>query len=267
MGGRARSIAFAHDGIDEAVEPRPERPTRTKVISPVEPAGARSDASASPGDTYKGHVVIVGADPLFVETVTPQLEALGMMVVHPGTTSMEARRRSIPESAVVVLDADGKRDDDVMSLSRDMPDTKHVLMSGSLDQAGVRAALREGFRGAISKDIPLDRFGSAILSVAQGDLVVEVESFRRPTGVDADITSAVAASLTRREREVLALLVEGATGAEMATRLSLSPHTVRTHVQNVMSKLQVHSRVEAVAYAVRHRFVHPKEGTRPDEVA
>jgi two-component system nitrate/nitrite response regulator NarL len=263
MRGKVRSIAIDHDHPTRRGRP----PAKTKVISSIEQAEASSDVFASPGDTYQGHVVIIGADPLFVETVTPQLEALGMMVVHPGTTSMETRRRSIPESAVVVLDADGERNDDVMRLSRDMPDTKHVLMSGTLDQAGVRAALREGFRGAISKDIPLHRFGSAIVSVAQGDLVVELESFRRQTGYDADISSVVAASLTRREREVLALLVEGATGAEMAARLSLSPHTVRTHVQNVMSKLQVHSRVEAVAYAVRHRFVHPNKGSRPSEVA
>jgi DNA-binding NarL/FixJ family response regulator len=271
MRERVRSIAIDHDHLDEAGhaagEPRLQRPARTNVIPPVEEAEPRSDAFASAGDAYKGHVVIIGTDPLFVETVTPQLEAMGMMVVRPDHASMEAGRRSIPESAVVVQDADGERDDDVMSLLRDLPDTKHVLMSGTLDQAGVRAALREGFRGAISKDIPLHRFGSAIVSVAQGDLVVELESFRRQTNYDADISSVVAASLTRREREVLALLVEGATGAEMAARLSLSPHTVRTHVQNVMSKLQVHSRVEAVAYAVRHRFVHPNKGSRPSEVA
>jgi two-component system, NarL family, nitrate/nitrite response regulator NarL len=233
----------------------------------MEQAEPRSDAFASVGDAYEGHVVIIGADPLFVETVTPQLEALGMMVVHPDTTSMESRRRSIPESAVVVQDADGERDDDVLSLLRDLPDKKHVMMSGTLDQAGVRAALREGFRGAISKNVPLHRFGSAILSVAQGDLVVDLASSRRQTGYDADITGVVAASLTRREREVIALLAEGATGAEMAARLSLSPHTVRTHVQNVLSKLQVHSRVEAVAYAVRHGFVHPQGSSRPSEVA
>jgi two-component system, NarL family, nitrate/nitrite response regulator NarL len=233
------------------------------MISARDRAAPRSAASSRLDPS--GHVVIVGADPLFVELVTPELEALGV-IVHTDTTFLAADPL-IPDPVVIVVDADGDLEDEAIGLSREMPNAKRVLMSGTLDQAGVRAALRQGFRGAISKDIPLRRFGSAIVEVANGDLVVELEPLRRAAAYDADISSVVAASLTRREREVLALLVEGARGPEMATRLSLSPHTVRTHIQNVMSKLQVHSRVEAVAYAVRHHMVHPPVGKRPDEVA
>jgi two-component system nitrate/nitrite response regulator NarL len=67
----------------------------------------------------------------------------------------------------------------------------------------------------------------------------------------------MASMLTRREREVLELLTAGATSEQLADELSLSPHTVRTHIQNIMSKLQVHSRLEAATFAVRHGIVAP----------
>jgi two-component system nitrate/nitrite response regulator NarL len=62
--------------------------------------------------------------------------------------------------------------------------------------------------------------------------------------------------LTPREREVLALLVEGLSGVVIANRLGISRNTVRTHVQSILTKLQVHSRLEAATFAVRHRLVH-----------
>jgi len=61
----------------------------------------------------------------------------------------------------------------------------------------------------------------------------------------------LAQHLTRREREVLGLLVEGESSQSISFSLSLSPHTVRTHIQNILTKLQVHSRFEAVSFAVR----------------
>jgi two-component system nitrate/nitrite response regulator NarL len=65
----------------------------------------------------------------------------------------------------------------------------------------------------------------------------------------------LASQLTRRELEVLELLAQGAGGAEIARRLRVSPNTVRTHVQGILSKLQVHTRLEAAAFAVRHDLV------------
>ncbi len=65
----------------------------------------------------------------------------------------------------------------------------------------------------------------------------------------------LAAQLTVREVEVLHLLAEGATSSQIAEQLEVSPNTVRTHVQGILSKLQVHSRLEAAAFAVRHDLV------------
>ena len=63
----------------------------------------------------------------------------------------------------------------------------------------------------------------------------------------------LAEKLTRREREVLTLLTRGLTTMEISETLSISPHTVRNHIQNILDKLQVHSRVEAITYALQNR--------------
>ena len=61
--------------------------------------------------------------------------------------------------------------------------------------------------------------------------------------------------LTDREVEILRLLAEGLRGHDIAIRLVISPQTVQTHVRNMLSKLRVHSRLEAVAFAVRHGWL------------
>jgi DNA-binding NarL/FixJ family response regulator len=196
-------------------------------------------------------MVILGADPLFVESITPTLSARGIVVVEPHDAT------AAPDVVLVDGDASPWSRDGAMPVGN--PGAKHVLMGGSLDQRNVRAAVQRGFSGVISKSVSLQRFGGAIAAVLEGNVVIEIDpsSNGSRNGHDPDAAGAIAASLTRREREILALLVEGVTGAVMAERLFLSPHTVRTHVQNVMSKLQVHSRLEAVAFAVQHHIVHP----------
>jgi two-component system, NarL family, nitrate/nitrite response regulator NarL len=238
------------------------------MTSPVDHAPTPPAQSSATGPLAGPplRVLIVGADALFVDALTPKLEGLGMVIFQPGSTRGGSGRRH-HEPDVVLVDADGDHGETVRTLSHAMPNAKRVLMSATLDQSGVRTAVQQGFRGAVSKDIPLHRFESAIRSVIKGDLVIEVRAPQRGQrdGKDPDNARAVVASLTSRELEILTLLVDGASGPEMARRLSLSPHTVRTHVQNVMTKLQVHSRVEAAAYAVRHLIVRPGSGHRPGE--
>jgi two-component system nitrate/nitrite response regulator NarL len=221
--------------------------------SPFEASSAEHNPTADP---MQLRIAIVDADSLFVDAVTPRLNSLGMHV-QPDPRSLKGHAESSPD--VVLVDADGEDADASDWVVRELPAAKRIVMSSRLDEQGVRTALQRGFHGAISKDIPIHRFQSAILSVMDGDVVVEVKPTRREWATEEDkIASVLSVTLTDREREVLTLLVEGASGVEMAERLFLSPHTVRTHVQNLMTKLQVHSRVEAAAFAVRHGIVQPK---------
>jgi DNA-binding NarL/FixJ family response regulator len=83
-------------------------------------------------------------------------------------------------------------------------------------------------------------------------LAAEAAGARSPEEKHADL---IREKLTPRENQILALLVEGASTKTMAQRLSLSKNTVRTHAQNILEKLQVSSRLEAVAFAVRYGLV------------
>ena len=221
----------------------------------VKPSPSQSTADAEAIEVDGPRIAIVDADSLFVDAITPRLTSLGMRV-EADPRSRNGAASIAPD--IVLVDADGEDEHAMEWVVEHLPDAKRIVMSSRLDEEGVRRALQHGFHGAISKDIAVHRFQSAILSVLDGDVVVEVKPAPPRWGNGEAKAAPPPIPLTHREREVLALLVEGASSAEMAERLFLSPHTVRTHVQNLLTKLQVHSRVEAAAFAVRHGIVESK---------
>ena len=93
-----------------------------------------------------------------------------------------------------------------------------------------------------------------------GQTVVPGNPVRQMAGATPDSRNAalLIQQLTPREREVLTLLAQGIRGPNIAAMLSLSPNTLRTHVQNILMKLQVHSRLEAATFATRHGLVKPE---------
>jgi len=145
------------------------------------------------------------------------------------------------------------------------PQTKLLAVTALDDPKAVDDALRTGFRGYLTKDTPVARFVSSLEAIVDGQVVTPHRLIpgghrRRP----ADDISLLVTQLTSREREVLGLLMEGADGRTIARRLGISRNTVRTHVQSILSKLQVHSRLEAATFAVRHHLVPvPSSQTRP----
>lgn len=136
------------------------------------------------------------------------------------------------------------------------PRARIVALSALEDRSVVDEALRLGFRGYVSKDTSVAKLVNWIQLVLDGHVVLphRLPSVDPRPSRDEDV-SLLADQLSRREGEVLALLVRGADGAAMASRLGISRNTVRTHVQNILTKLQVHSRLEAATFAVRHRLV------------
>ena len=211
-------------------------------------------------------ILIVDDHTLFADAIAIQLEDVGMEVVGRaanGTQAIEEARRTEPD--VVLMDL-ALPDQSGLSAGRaileERPTTRVVVLTALEDRAVADEALRLGFRGYLTKDTPVARFVEAIGSVCEGEIVLPQRlraTARRPGG-DADV-ALLASLLTSREREVLALLVEGADGGTIAGRLGISRNTVRTHVQSILTKLQVHSRLEAATFAVRHRLV-PVQGDR-----
>lgn len=138
------------------------------------------------------------------------------------------------------------------------PDVRVVALTALNDARAVQEALRAGFSGYLTKDTAVPQLVSAIQAARDGQIVMPPQLARRAAGaisteeVEAGL---LAQQLTRREREILTMLVRGLSGEEIAAGLHISPNTVRSHVQNILSKLGVHSRLEAAAFAVRHDLV------------
>lgn len=136
-----------------------------------------------------------------------------------------------------------------------------VAVTAMEDPRLAQEALRAGFHGYLMKDSNVSQLLSSIKAVLDGQIVVPQKLARGPAGTrgryDAD-AYLLGEQLTRRELEVLELLAGGAGSRDISRELGVAPNTVRTHVQSILSKLQVHSRLEAAAFAVRHSLVRPR---------
>jgi DNA-binding NarL/FixJ family response regulator len=148
-----------------------------------------------------------------------------------------------------------------------------VLSDGSRTDDLACAAVRAGVRGWVHKDSSLRHLLTVIEGVLHGETWIPPALLTRIIAElllvrdDLDAGTERMASLTRREREVLECLSAGMNREEIAERLFLSTNTVRTHVQNLMAKLGVHSSVAAVAVAHRLGMPLPAPGAEPGQQA
>jgi two-component system nitrate/nitrite response regulator NarL len=212
-------------------------------------------------------ILIVEDHTLFADAIRSSLEDLDMEVLEPcpdGPAALEAVRRGGPDLVLLDIGLPGQSG---LSVGRQIlelaPGTKVVALTAMEDVRTMREAMSAGFHGYLTKDVQLRQFVRSIRAVLDGQMVLPHRLARRATGIGSPEDQAaalLAQQLTSREREVLALLVSGANSAEIARRLTVSPHTMRTHVQGILTKLQVHSRLEAAAFAIRHGIVEAPAG-------
>lgn len=153
----------------------------------------------------------------------------------------------------------------VQLISSDSPDTKVVMLTVSEDAEDLVDTLRAGARGYLLKNIETDYLIDAIQRAACGESVMSpqmtgklVQEIRTPktsgTAHDGEHDK-----LSPREKEIILLLAKGASNKEMARTLNVAESTVKIHVQNILKKLNLTSRVQAAVYAVEHGLVQ-KEG-------
>lgn len=134
------------------------------------------------------------------------------------------------------------------------PQVQVVALTGFHERDLVQEALQAGAIGYLLKDMALDELVRAIRSAHAGQSTLApavtqalVEAAAPPPDLGHDLSG--------REREVLALMVEGLSNVEIAARLSISPSTVGFHISNIFSKLGAANRAEAAALAMKHRLV------------
>jgi DNA-binding NarL/FixJ family response regulator len=177
-------------------------------------------------------------------------------VAHDAHQAVELAAKHEP--MVLLLDAHMPGSDLVSTLravKAASPGTRVLMLSADTRKETIAEALRAGADGFLAKDASSRQVAGAIRSLAEGrtGMVITAEPVARPTrdpSVDLRVRT-----LSVREREILGLLANGWSNRRIAEECFLSLNTVRTHVQNVLVKLGVHSKLEAVAFALEHQVV------------
>ncbi|HET6635700.1 MAG TPA: response regulator transcription factor [Streptomyces sp.] len=164
---------------------------------------------------------------------------------------------------VVLMDVKMPGTDGIGALRRlrELQNPARVLVVTSFtEQRTVVPALRAGAAGYVYKDVDPDALAGAIRSVHAGHVLLQPEvAGALLSGGDGGGTGRGPA-LTEREREVLGLIADGRSNREIARALVLSEKTVKTHVSNILMKLDLADRTQAALWAVRHELTddHPK---------
>lgn len=203
-------------------------------------------------------VLIAEDHPLFREALTALLSGLPDATVVATTDTvaglLDAAAASSPDVAVVDLSlADGSALAGLDRLHAIAPTCRVLILSSADDDAAVYAALRAGAHGYLLKSSAPDEIARAVRTIAAGDGVYDgpvLESITRHmvTGGRAS-SSAIFPQLSDRERDVLALIARGMSNTEIADHYVLSLKTVRNHVSNILTKLGVATRAEALVAA------------------
>jgi DNA-binding NarL/FixJ family response regulator len=204
-------------------------------------------------------VLVVDDHLVFAEALEASLKADPRFdVVAIATTGPQAvgiARATQPDVVLLDFHLPGYSADEGMPRLREAAPNAKVLIltSDTSDQTWARA-VRAGAVGCVTKDKGLSEIEDAIVAAREGRPLISAERLQRVLEsmvAPGRPTTETGEQLTEREVEILLLLADGKDNQAIADALFISPHTVRTHLQNIFSKMGVHSKLEAVTLAAK----------------
>jgi len=209
-------------------------------------------------------ILIADDHALFRDGLRSLLESHGHEVIgeaRNGRQAIELALQLRPD--LVLMDIQMPELDGVSAtreLTAQLPDVKVVALTASEQNETLFDAIKAGAQGYLLKNLEADEFFALLDRASAGEPALTpnlarklLQEFAKPAA--APVAAADADALTDREREVLELMVEGVTSnRKLANRLGLSENTVKFHVRNILDKLRLHTRAEAVGYAMRRKM-------------
>ncbi len=229
--------------------------------------GGQRRVSDNPVGTDMTSIILGDDHAVFAQSLVSVLVRAGFRVPAVArnlTGTIEAVRLHRPDVCLLsrrFCDGDG-----VVAISQVValsPGTRILVLTADADPDAMRHAIRWGAAGYVDKTWGVRKLVAALERVVDGAVALDAPRATSARSARCEARR-LAAHLTARERECLALLVEGLDTRAMTLRLGVSTTTVRSHVQALLTKLGVHSRLEAATFAVRYNLVehdrHDPEG-------
>ncbi|MCH8985784.1 MAG: response regulator transcription factor [Acidobacteria bacterium] len=210
-------------------------------------------------------MLVVDDVPLFRAGLTSALRGAGFDVVGEADTaegSVAGAERLQPDIVLLDVLMPGVSGlEAVEKIAAVAPNCQVILLTGSESEEDMLSALKSGARGYIVKDTPFDQLVESIERVVGGGAVISSRMAGKLFDVcrqllrHQELLQARKPKLTGREIEVLGLVAHGMTSRSIGEALFISENTVKNHIRNILDKLGLHSRNEAVLYAIRENLI------------
>ena len=222
-----------------------------------------AEGAATPDDPVR--VVVVDDQELFRRGLTmllgvePGIEVVGE--AGDGLSATDLIVATVPD--VVLLDVRMPKRSGLqacMKIKELVPSVKIIMLTVSDEEGDLYESVKNGASGYLLKDSSIEEVAQAIRVVNEGQSLISpsmavklIDEFKQMSKPDKEQSTAL--KLTERELEVLRLVARGLNNREVAKELFISENTVKNHVRNILEKLQLHSRMEAVMYAMKEKLL------------
>lgn len=212
-------------------------------------------------------VLLVDDHALFIDGIASLLRAWGMEVVGQASNGKEALAKARELRPQLILmdiympDMGGLQATKL--IKAEIPEVKIVILTVSDDEQDLFEAIKNGAEGYLLKNMTGEEFGEMVSGIVRGELPMPrklagkiLAEFQNLSKKAAEIP---APGLSAREKEVLSLVAKGSRNREIAACLFISEETVKYHLRNILNKLHLSNRAQAIAYAVKEGLLEEKK--------